>query len=258
MNERNDSLALIVIESNRDLSILLKEDLALEGHQADIANHEGDAIYLLSNKKYDCILLDVMLEKKSKFQLIESLRKKSDCVNFYTPVLLLGADISKIIIQSLKGKIHGILNRPFTTDDLLERINDILIKQKVRASLLVIDDNEELLKIMSKTLKAHKFFVSSASTVGEAYDLILERKFDCIIMDAVMESEFNRNFLKETKNNKKSLNKNTSIVLMSGHDPQKFAKEIPFKVDGFIEKPFDDNALVTKIKTVLQKRLQKK
>lgn len=123
-----NSKKILLIEDDVFLSSLLKNRLKKEGFETIYAKDGEEAVKILSETKPDLILLDIMLPKKSGFEVMEEIR--SD------PQLQI-QDVPIIIISNLgqpeditKGKQLGaadyFIKAKTSIDDLIEKVKGFL------------------------------------------------------------------------------------------------------------------------------------
>lgn len=104
--------------------------------------------------------------------------------------------------------------------------------------LLVVDDNQEIVEIISGELADLFDVLDGANTVEEAEKLLAENVYSVIFLDINLE---NRNgaevikFLIEANN----ANKNTPFVIISGLITPKFIKQLHNRFAGMLMKPFE-------------------
>lgn len=133
---------ILLIDDDIELSELLIQYLSPQGYQIDVA-HDGETGLNMarSNKKYDLILLDVMLPKLDGFEVLKKLR-----ISHLTPVLMLtakGDDFDKIF--GLEMGADDYLPKPFNHRELSARIKAIVRRMDILPSssvqqVLRIDD----------------------------------------------------------------------------------------------------------------------
>ncbi|MDF2880366.1 MAG: histidine kinase [Clostridiaceae bacterium] len=129
-----------------------------------------------------------------------------------------------------------------------EEINDTTIDNK---RIMVVDDNEEVLKLLKKDLELLGFEVFSEINSLNALEIFKKdyNKFDLILTDYMMPD------LKgyELAEGIKKIKSNIPVILMTGHmdiDKNNIKKEF---VDGWISKPIEISRLAEVIKIVLKK-----
>lgn len=116
-------MRLLLAEDEKDLAKALKAILEYNKYNVDVVHDGEDALFYAQSENYDCLILDVMMPKKSGFEVLNQLRKDGNP----TPVLLLTAK------NQLEDKVTGLdlgaddyLTKPFDTPELLARIRSIL------------------------------------------------------------------------------------------------------------------------------------
>lgn len=110
---------ILVVEDEKGIYDFLKQGLGEEGYSVTIES-SGDAGLVTALKKhFDIILLDWMLPKISGLEICKTIRKS----NKTTPVIFLTAkDTVQETIAGLKAGANDYIKKPFSFEELLERI----------------------------------------------------------------------------------------------------------------------------------------
>ena len=108
--------------------------------------------------------------------------------------------------------------------------------------ILLVDDNEDLVKITGLILKSEGYQVFSAGTVEGASQLIEAEKPALILLDVCICQEDGLLFCNQLKHNADTLD--IKVILMSGYD---YSKADWNGADDFLYKPFDFNTLTRKV-----------
>jgi DNA-binding response OmpR family regulator len=112
-------MKLLVIEDDAKVAGFIDHGLKEEGYITDIASDGDEATMLAHVNEYDVILLDVMLPKKSGFQIAAELRREGRT----TPILMLTSrDAVEDVVRGLDAGADDYLAKPFKFDELLARI----------------------------------------------------------------------------------------------------------------------------------------
>ncbi len=122
-----------------------------------------------------------------------------------------------------------------------------------KASILVVEDDAELANTLVETLNDLGLTAFSATTVRAAGFKLKNQLFSCVILDIRLGEETGEVVIDIMKQNKKSLNVETPILLMSGNIDLGLIKKIGSKVQGAIVKPFTPKDLLKKLKPILRK-----
>ncbi|HBI00263.1 response regulator transcription factor, partial [uncultured Flavobacterium sp.] len=112
-------MKLLVVEDEIGIANFLKQGLEEEGYEVLVANDGQSGLEMAISHKPDLILLDWMLPKLSGLKVCESFRK----TNATTPIIFLTAkDTVQETIEGLKAGANDYIKKPFSFDELLERI----------------------------------------------------------------------------------------------------------------------------------------
>jgi DNA-binding response OmpR family regulator len=115
--------------------------------------------------------------------------------------------------------------------------------------ILLVDDEEDFLQLMSAMLRNNGFDVYSVSDINEVFTLIKSFKPDIILLDVKLGNQDGREICTQIKGNPET--KNIKVLLHSAFSHVSWEYEL-CGADGFMLKPYDLSDLVTKIKALLQ------
>lgn len=114
---------ILLVEDEISLAETLKLNLECDGYCVTLAHSGSTATGLLSKKRFDLIILDVMLPEMDGYQICRLFRETDTS----TPVLFLSArGSSSERIQGLKIGANDYVAKPFEYDELLLRINNLI------------------------------------------------------------------------------------------------------------------------------------
>ena len=119
--------------------------------------------------------------------------------------------------------------------------------------ILVVEDNPELLDYLTSLL-SDQFRIETATNGKQALLKIEKNKPDLIITDLMMPVMDGISLIKELKRNPQTM-LIPVVVLSAKTDEASKIESYQSNIDDFIEKPFNPNTLVTRIKNILQKRI---
>ncbi|AWK51868.1 DNA-binding response regulator [Clostridium beijerinckii] len=111
--------SILIIEDDESIAELEQDYLEVTGFQTQIASTGTEGLQLALNKKFDLILLDVMLPGKDGFKVCEEIRAEKEI-----PILMVTAkkeDIYKI--QGLGIGADDYIVKPFSPSELVARVN---------------------------------------------------------------------------------------------------------------------------------------
>lgn len=114
---------LLIVDDEEDICEILRFNLETEGYAVDTAFSAEEALALMAGSSYDLLLLDVMMERMSGFEMAEHLRQQGD----RTPIIFLTA------LGGHDDQLHGFsvgaddyIAKPFSFDTVLARVRAVL------------------------------------------------------------------------------------------------------------------------------------
>lgn len=117
---------LLLVEDNNDIAFNLQILLENESYKVNIAKTKKEAIKFISENEYDLYILDITLPDGNGFDLYEDNLKSLN-----KPTIFLTAkDEEENIIKGLEIGAEDYITKPFSSRELLVRINKILTRYK--------------------------------------------------------------------------------------------------------------------------------
>ena len=121
-------MRILIIEDSAKLSRSLGYGLAAVGHEVDRVADGRGGLDLATRKRYDLILLDIMLPGLDGFGILSGLKAK----RHHVPILILSArDAVDDRVRGLAAGADDYLVKPFSFRELLARV-DALARQRQR------------------------------------------------------------------------------------------------------------------------------
>ena len=112
--------SILIIEDEPGISTFLKEGLEEEGYKTDIAGDGITGVKKALSGKFDLILMDWMIPELSGLESTIEIRKSDPSI----PIIFLTAkDTVQDTILGLRSGANDYLKKPFSFEELLERIN---------------------------------------------------------------------------------------------------------------------------------------
>ena len=121
---------ILLVEDELGLVLTIADRLRSEGYQVTTATDGEQGFESASTEPFDLLILDVMLPRKSGFEVCRDLREQG----FSMPILMLtarGQTADKV--QGLKIGADDYLTKPFDMLELLARIEALLRRPPVAA-----------------------------------------------------------------------------------------------------------------------------
>lgn len=110
---------LLIVEDEEGIVQFLKQGLEEEGYQVTAATNGKAGLEAFNAGKFDLLLLDWMLPKMTGLELCKAIRQ----TNTKVPILFLTAkDTVQETVEGLKAGANDYIKKPFSFDELVERI----------------------------------------------------------------------------------------------------------------------------------------
>jgi DNA-binding response OmpR family regulator len=114
-----------------------------------------------------------------------------------------------------------------------------------RMRLLLVDDEESYVNVLSKRMTKRNFEVSSALSGAQAIRILRKQDFDAVVLDLKMEDMDGIEVLKILKTMAPEL----PVIMLTGHGSETAAREgITFGAFDYLTKPCDLDELIEKIR----------
>ena len=140
---------ILIVEDEAGLRQGLEINLRHENYETVTAADGEEAIRLFHSENPDLVLLDLMLPKKSGFEVLDHIRKLSK-----TPVILLtarGQETDKV--RGLRGGADDYVTKPFGVQELFARIDAVMRRADVSTSAKTVCE-DHLIRLDPSTREA--------------------------------------------------------------------------------------------------------
>jgi len=124
--------------------------------------------------------------------------------------------------------------------------------EDIKADILLVDDEEQFLKVLSKRLEGRGMKVDTSTSGEDALSRVKGKEFDAIILDLAMPGMSGIETLKRIR----SENPDVQIIMLTGHGSVETGIEaMKAGAVDFLEKPADLNKIMEKISEAKHKRI---
>ncbi len=126
---------ILIIEDNNDINDML-QDLLNKDYEVTCAFSGTEGLFYFSQKKFNLVLLDIMLPGKSGDRVLKEIRQISDI-----PVIMLTAlSDKKLVSEYLMNGANDYITKPFDLDEVYARVtvqlrNSLTNQKQVAESL---------------------------------------------------------------------------------------------------------------------------
>lgn len=190
---------ILIVEDEEGIVQFLTQGLEEEGYQISSTNNGKSGLELFQNEKFDLVLLDWMLPKMTGVEVCKAIRLQ----NTKVPIIFLTAkDTVQETVEGLKSGANDYIKKPFSFDELVERIkvqlrdqpeNEILTLGPVEINLqkhqVTVDKKE--VSLTQKEFDLLHYLVKNKGTVCSRTQIIqdvwdIHFEYDTGVIDVFM------------------------------------------------------------------------
>jgi two-component system response regulator ArlR len=190
---------ILIVEDEEGIVQFLQQGLEEEGYQVSAATNGKAGLELFQNTKFDLVLLDWMMPKMTGLEICKAIRLQ----NTKIPVIFLTAkDTVQETVEGLKAGANDYIKKPFSFDELVERIkvqlrdqpeNEILTLGPVEINLqkhqVTVDKKE--VSLTQKEFDLLHYLVKNKGTVCSRTQIIqdvwdIHFEYDTGVIDVFM------------------------------------------------------------------------
>ncbi|MEM7202143.1 MAG: sigma-54 dependent transcriptional regulator [Planctomycetota bacterium] len=126
---------ILLVEDEKTIALTLSDDLVAAGHEVVVTEDGKEAVRILGEKAFDCVITDVRLPGADGLTVLEAAKRARPD----TEVLVMTAFATiEQAVKAIRAGADDYIQKPFLNDALLERLSRI---EKYRT---VLDENRKL------------------------------------------------------------------------------------------------------------------
>jgi CheY-like chemotaxis protein/CHASE3 domain sensor protein len=219
-DDRNDIIesdrVILIVEDDEKFSKILLDFIHDRRYKGVIATQGNAAISYARHYKPVAILLDMKLPGLDGTEILKQLKSNPDLRHI--PVQIISAYDQKK--EGLELGAFDYIMKPVSTQDLqgafekIERFSNKKLKK-----LLIVEDNEQQNGAIRELIADSDVKCSSAYSGEEAFEILQERSFDCIIVDLGLPDKTGFELLEKIKSDG-NINQ-IPIIVYTGRDLKK-------------------------------------
>lgn len=163
---------VIIVEDNKDITILVKLHLNDIGIQVETYHDGIDGWNSIKQNHYDLIILDIMLPGMDGLEICKKIRNTSET---YTPILMLTSRSSEIDrVLGLESGADDYLTKPFSLMEMVARVKALIRRHD---AMLIKSSDIEKLKFKDLSINIH-----TREVIKQQQQLLLTAKeFDLLL-----------------------------------------------------------------------------
>ena len=126
---------ILVVDDEPHIAKLVKNILSTENFKVDEANTAFDALEMIRHKRYDMVVMDIMMPNMNGYELCEKLRERPETYNM--PVIFLTAKHAVgDKIQAIHSGADDYITKPFDPEELIVKVHSLL-NENIKTPLIM-------------------------------------------------------------------------------------------------------------------------
>lgn len=183
MPDKNQNIMprILVVDDEQDLCEILQFNLLRQGYEVDVANSAEDALPKLESENFDLVMLDVMMDGMSGFEMAE--RMKQNAALAAIPIIFCTAkDTEDDTLRGFGLGADDYIAKPFRITEVLARISAVLRRSSASKSPITINNKETS---ASKKLTYEKLKVDTVEKrvyIADTELTLTRKEFDILVL----------------------------------------------------------------------------
>lgn len=240
------SIRALVVDDEKVIRDFLSRILHLQSVEVKGVEDGFAAIEAAKVEDFDLVFLDVRMPKINGVETFKALKKIKPGLKY---VMMTGYAVDDLLQEAKREGVSVFLKKPFDINQINTLVGDYPQKkgQEKRLTLLVVDDDKNILNFFEALLKEKGYVITVAASGKEALALLSNNIFDLVFLDIVLKDTNGIELCAEIK----KMRPNQEVLLMTGCAEKTLDLE-SLKVRGCLFKPFEIEKIsseINKIKT---------
>lgn len=172
---------VLVIEDSSTQRAIISSGLASHGFQVVESDNMESALAEFGVMRVRAVVCDLVLPGMSGIEGIALLRTA------WPEMILIGISASSESLTAARRiGADALISKPFSSDDLAQRLDDLLARGNRRRRIVVMDDSRTQRKIMTDILVSAGYEVVAAASIEEAFSNKALTRADIAVVDIFM------------------------------------------------------------------------
>ncbi len=168
-------IQILVVDDEKGIREGCRRILASEGYAVDVAVNGKEGLELAKAKRYDLLLVDLMMPVMGGIELMEHLRQLDSEIIM---IVVTGFATIETAVDAMRHGAYDYVPKPFTPDQLLAVVNRGLEKRRLsrQTRLLMEERDQKLLEVANEKSKLHTIINSIADGI-----LVINREHQLVL-----------------------------------------------------------------------------
>ncbi|MGB9724477.1 MAG: GAF domain-containing protein, partial [Chloroflexia bacterium] len=244
---------ILVVDDEPNITELLRYQLERAGYRVYTARRGEEALAIARQEHPDLITLDILMAGMDGQKVLE--RLKADERTADIPVVIISIVAEKENLMAL-GAVD-FLPKPLEEAELLLTVGRILGRPGESATVLVADDDPDIVGWLRRVLEEQGYQVYEAADGETALETTLAVLPDLIVLDLRMPKMDGREVITRLKLREETCEIPIIVITASSVDRETDRVQIlGLGAEGFLTKPFPAEHLIREIEKALRKKTE--
>jgi response regulator RpfG family c-di-GMP phosphodiesterase len=258
----NNGKKVLIVDDDENHVTLLKKRLQAAGYETYEAGDGIEGLKQAVHQRPDLIIADVLLPRMNGFQLVEQLKSNSETNNI--PIIMMSAvyvteeDMARgfeLGAETYVSKADLALRKPLQEEALLDAAASLLSREEPEteaapARVLVVDDEPDIIRLITKRLKPEGYELDVAVDGEEALEKTFSTPVDLVLLDIRLPEVDGLTVLSQIKERHPGI----AVVMMTAYGSEQVAMEALRRgADDYLIKPLDEDEPLPTVKMNLEK-----
>jgi YesN/AraC family two-component response regulator len=244
---------VLIVDDDSLICRQLASDLHRGFYNTATASDGRTALACVREEDIDIILMDINLPDLNGLDVIKEVKSiRPNC----EIIVITGYGTQEVAIQSLRSGAIDYIEKPINFEELhaaLGRAQEKLSEKEeydARSTLLIIDDDELVVKRLSSFFEKEGFEVFTAGSGSQGLEIVNKSKVDVIISDIQMDDMDGIEVLQKAKKQYNDI----EGIMVTGHKENELAiKALRAGAIDYITKPVDLDELLLSVTRAIER-----
>lgn len=232
--------SLLIVDDEPDMLRGLARILKLRGFEVATVGSGEAAVEYVRQREPNGVLMDVCMPGIDGVEAFRQIRAIAPNV-----FVVLMTGFTKLMDEARDEGPTEVLSKPLDLDEVCQLLEHTAVTRPV----LVVDDEPDFLRSLTRALVAREFDVHRAADLEQAMAIYEKRPRAMVLLDMNLSGKSGLDVLRQVKQR----NPEALVLLMSGHSEMHMDMEqgLAMSARGCITKPFDVDNLVRTLRRIM-------
>jgi two-component system response regulator HydG len=238
---------ILIVDDEQRMAKTLADICELKGHMPQIAHSGHDALKMLAETSFDCVLTDVKMAKMDGVELFRAMK----AIYPDLPVVLMTAySLRELLATALDEGVTAVVSKPVNIDHLL----GFFAVLDEEPAIVIVDDDPDFCRSLGHLLRLKNFTVSEIADPASVSEQLAMDNNHVVLLDMSLKHIKGLDVLKELKEK----DPHVQVILVTAFRQEQnedISTALKLGAQTCLYKPFEFEELLQTLKNVQKKKL---